>query len=65
MTYPTTLIITALLCNTVVAAPQEVRRAKVSDAVDYAKFFSRSHDALIRVYEADVYENRAARTHII
>ena len=23
---------------------------KVSDAVDYAKFYSRSHDAVIRVY---------------
>jgi hypothetical protein len=23
-----------------------------SDAVDYAKFFSRSHDAVIRVYDA-------------
>ncbi len=24
---------------------------KVSDAVDYAKFYSRSHDAVIRVYD--------------
>ena len=24
----------------------------VSNAVDYAKFFSRSHDAVIRVYDA-------------
>jgi hypothetical protein len=24
----------------------------VSDAVDYAKFYSRSHDAVIRVYDA-------------
>jgi hypothetical protein len=24
----------------------------ISNAVDYAKFFSRSHDAVIRVYEA-------------
>jgi hypothetical protein len=25
---------------------------KASDAVDYAKFYSRSHDAVIRVYDA-------------
>jgi hypothetical protein len=25
---------------------------EVSDAVEYAQFFSRSHDALIRVYDA-------------
>jgi hypothetical protein len=24
---------------------------EVSDAIDYAKFFSRSHDAVIRVYD--------------
>jgi len=24
---------------------------QISDAVDYAKFYSRSHDALIRVYD--------------
>lgn len=27
----------------------------VSNAVDYAKFFSRSHDAVIRVYDAGGY----------
>ena len=43
----------------------------VSNAVDYAKFYSRSHDAEIRVYdeagkvidEADLYWGRVATQH--
>ena len=38
---------------------------KAPDAVDYAKFFSRSHDAVIRVYDAagNVIETQKPRGH--
>jgi len=34
---------------------------KPNDAIDYAKFFSRSHDAVVRVYDAAGNVDRAAR----
>ena len=33
----------------------------VSKAIDYAKFYSRSHRAVIRVYDAGVLNRRSAR----
>jgi len=35
-------------------------QTQISDAIDYAKFFSRSHDAVIRVYDD---EGNVIETH--
>ena len=37
---------------------------QISDAVDYAKFYSRSHDALIRVYDEAGRCDRDAREQV-
>jgi len=34
-----------------VRSPWDAERNAISNAIDYAKFYSRSHDAVIRVYD--------------